>query len=76
MGIKKYFLTSLLISFFSFPIIEGFNLHSAFALSGKVNPVGTNLIVEIAKKQNPAVVFVTSKTKFQPAKGNTPPNRN
>ena len=76
MGIKKYFLTSLLISFFSFPIIEGFNLHSAFALSGKVNPVGTNLIVEIAKKQNPAVVFVTSKTRFQPAKGNTPPNRN
>jgi len=76
MGIKKYFLTSLLISFFSFPIIEGFNLHSAFALSGKVNPVGTNLIVEIAKKQNPAVVFVTSKTKFQPAKGNTPPSRN
>jgi len=76
MGIKKYFLTSLLISFFSFTIIEGFNLHSAFALSGKVNPVGTNLIVEIAKKQNPAVVFVTSKTKFQPAKGNTPPNRN
>jgi len=76
MGIKKYFLTSLLISFFSFPIIEGFNLYSASALSGKVNPVGTNLIVEIAKKQNPAVVFVTSKTKFQPAKGNTPPNRN
>ena len=76
MGIKKYFLTSLLISFFSFTIIEGFNLHSAFALSGKVNPVGTNLIVEIAKKQNPAVVFVTSKTRFQPAKGNTPPNRN
>ncbi|MEC8957306.1 MAG: Do family serine endopeptidase, partial [Nitrospinota bacterium] len=60
----------------SFPIIEGFNLHSASALSGKVNPVGTNLIVEIAKKQNPAVVFVTSKTRFQPAKGNTPPNRN
>ena len=45
---------------------------SAFGLSTKVNPVGTNLIVEIAKKQNPAVVFVTSKTKFQPAKGNTP----
>ncbi len=43
---------------------------SAFGLSTKVNPVGTNLIVEIAKKQNPAVVFVTSKTKFQPAKGN------
>lgn len=73
---KKYFLTSFLILFLNFPIINGFDLNSAYALSGKVNPVGTNLIVEIAKKQNPAVVFVTSKTKFQPAKGNTPPNRN
>ncbi len=47
-----------------------FSADSAFALSTKANPVGTNLIVEIAKKQNPAVVFITSKTKFQPAKGN------
>ncbi len=45
---------------------------SAFGLSTKANPVGTNLIVEIAKKKNPAVVFVTSKTKIQPAKGNGP----
>ena len=74
MGMKKINLTSLLILFLSFPIIDGFN--SASALSGKVNPVGTNLIVEIAKNQNPAVVFVTSKTKFQPAKGKTSPNRN
>ena len=73
---KKYFLTSFLILFLNFPIINGFDFNSVYALSGKVNPVGTNLIVEIAKKQNPAVVFVTSKTKFQPAKGNTPPNRN
>ena len=29
---------------------------SAFALSTKANPVGTNLIVDIAKRQNPAVV--------------------
>ena len=47
-----------------------FSADSAFALSTKANPVGTNLIVEIAKKQNPAVVFITSKRKFQPAKGN------
>ena len=47
-----------------------FSADSAFALSTKANPVGTNLIVEIAKKQNPAVVFITSKTKFQPVKGN------
>ena len=33
------------------------------------------MIVDIAKKQNPAVVFVTSKAKFQPAKGNLPKQR-
>lgn len=49
-----------------------FTADSAFGLSTKANPVGTNLIVEIAKEKNPAVVFVTSKVKFQPAKGNTP----
>lgn len=49
-----------------------FTAESAFALSTKANPVGTNLIVDIAKKKNPAVVFVTSKTKIQPAKGNGP----
>ena len=45
---------------------------SAFALSTKAVPVGTNLIVEIAKKQNPSVVFVTSKTRIQPARGQVP----
>ncbi|MEK9629799.1 MAG: trypsin-like peptidase domain-containing protein, partial [Nitrospinota bacterium] len=67
---NKYFFAALFVLFFSFPVISGINFKPAFALSGKVNPVGTNLIVEIAKKQNPAVVFVESKTKFQPAKGN------
>ena len=69
--IKKIFSLIFLILFLSFPVLSGINLNSAFAISGKVNPVGTNLIVEIAKKQNPAVVFVESKTKFQPAKGNS-----
>ena len=67
---KQIFFASLLISFLSFPVLNGIGINSALALSSKVNPVGTNLIVEIAKKQNPAVVFVTSKTKFQPAKNN------
>ena len=67
---KKYLLATLLILFLIFPFLSGTSFNSAFALSGKVNPVGTNLIVEIAKKQNPAVVFVESKTKFLPAKGN------
>ena len=72
---SKYFFASLLVLFLSFPIFNGNNLNSAFAMSSKVNPVGTNLIVDIAKKQNPAVVFVTSKAKFQPAKGNLPKQR-
>jgi len=72
---SKYFFASFLILFLSFPIFNGNNLNSAFALSSKVNPVGTNLIVEIAKNKNPAVVFVTSKTKFQPARGNLPRQR-
>ena len=72
---NKYFFASLLVLFLSFPIFNGNNFNSAFAMSSKVNPVGTNLIVDIAKKQNPAVVFVTSKAKFQPAKGNLPKQR-
>ncbi len=46
--------------------------NSAFGLSTIASPIGTNLIVDIAKKMNPAVVFVTSKTKFKPVKGNVP----
>ena len=72
---NKYFFASLLVLFLSFPIFNGNNFNSAFAMSSKVNPVGTNLIVDIAKKQNPAVVFVTSKAKFQHAKGNLPKQR-
>ena len=54
-------------------VIPGlFTANSAFGLSTKANPVGTNLIVGIAKEKNPSVVFVTSKTKIQPAKGNAP----
>ena len=49
-----------------------FSAETASGLSTKVNPVGTNLIVDIAKNKNPGVVFVTSKTKIQPAKNNSP----
>jgi serine protease Do len=65
-----------LFTLFLFPLSYGigttglFIANSAFGLSTKANPVGTNLIVDIAKKKNPSVVFVTSKTKIQPAKGN------
>ena len=75
----KLFKTSIAFSLFIlmlFPLSYGigtpgfFSANSAFGLSTKANPIGTNLIVNIAKKQNPSVVFVTSKTKIQPAKGN------
>ena len=49
---SKYFFASLLVLFLGFPSFLGNNLNSAFAMSSKVNPVGTNLIVDIAKKQN------------------------
>jgi hypothetical protein len=36
-----------------------FSAETASGLSTKVNPVGTNLIVDIAKNKNPGVVFFT-----------------
>lgn len=67
---------SALFILFLFPLSYGtsviFSANSAFGLSTKANPMGTNLIVEIAKKQNPSVVFVTSKTKIKQVKGNKP----
>lgn len=51
----------------SFPVamgIDGKNfpwLDRAYASSKKVNPVGSNILVEIAKENNPAVVNVSSK---------------
>lgn len=72
----KFPITIALFILMVFPLSYGtgrvFNIDSAFGLSTKTNPVGTNLIVEIAKTKNPAVVFVTSKTKIQPARGNGP----
>ena len=75
---RKFKIAFVLFSLLLLPLSYGvetpgfLTADSAFALSTKANPVGTNLIVDIAKRQNPAVVFVTSKTKFQPAKGNGP----
>ena len=74
----KYSIAVALFTLMILPLSFGmrtsgfFNVDSAFGLSAKANPVGTNLIVEIAKNKNPGVVFVTSKTKIQPAKGNAP----
>jgi serine protease Do len=72
----KYSIAFALLTLMILPLSFGmrtpglFTVDSAFGLSTKANPVGTNLIVEIAKNKNPGVVFVRSKTKIQPAKGN------
>ena len=74
----KYSIAVALFTLMILPLSFGmrtsgiFTVDSAFGLSAKANPVGTNMIVEIAKNKNPGVVFVTSKTKIQPAKGNVP----
>ncbi len=54
---------------FCFPISQGNPnsgvtfLEEAHALSSKSMPLGSNIFVEIAKKQNPAVVNISTKTK-------------
>jgi serine protease Do len=51
-------------------------LPDSLALSSKSQPLTSNIFVEIAKKQNPAVVNVSIKSKAQPAQRNfqAPPN--
>lgn len=43
---------------------------SLFALSSNTQPLSSNIFVEIAKKQDPAVVNVSTKAKAEPAKRN------
>jgi serine protease Do len=68
---NKIFLTLFLMAYLALPMIPGhpfssvWNQDEALALSSDTNPVGTNLIVQVAKKQNPAVVWVESVQKVQ-----------
>jgi len=69
--INKVFLTFYLMILLAVPMIPGLPFSSvwekdeALAMSSDTNPVGTNLIVQVAKKQNPAVVWVESVQKVQ-----------
>ncbi len=69
--LNKIFIALFLMVLLALPLIPGqqpsqiFTANEALALSSDTNPVGTNLIVEVAKKQNPAVVWVESVKKFQ-----------
>jgi serine protease Do len=42
---------------------DGLLIQKAFAVSTESQPLGSNIFVEIAKKQNPAVVNISTKTK-------------
>ena len=69
--INKILFTAFMIALLALPAIPGLPFSSvwdkneALALSSDTNPVGTNLIVQVAKKQNPAVVWVESVQKVQ-----------
>ena len=69
--LNKIFIVLFLMVFLALPLVPGqqfseiFTADEALALSSDTNPVGTNLIVEVVKKQNPAVVWVESVKKVQ-----------
>ncbi len=64
--------TFLFCLFLILPFSPGFNgekfqmVNSAIALSGGNGPMGSNIFVEIAKKENPSVVNVSIKSKRKP----------
>jgi len=77
---SKIFIIIFLIAYLALPMIPGHPFSSvwdqdeALAMSSDTNPVGTNLIVQVAKKQNPAVVWVESVQKVQKMKRQMPDN--
>ena len=69
---KKNFAIPFAVALFallSFPLFQEIvsgvlpNLEKADAFTGESSPVGSNIVVEIARKQNPAVVYVNTKAK-------------
>jgi serine protease Do len=54
-----------LVFVFLFPVGVVFSPEPLFALSSHTQPLASNLFVEIAKKQNPAVVNVSTKAKAE-----------
>lgn len=77
---NKIFITVFLMAYLALPMIPGHPFSSvwdqdeALAMSSDTNPVGTNLIVQVAKKQNPAVVWVESVQKVQKMNRQMPGN--
>lgn len=77
---NKIFLTVSMVALLALPLLPGQPVSnilipdSAQAMSSDTNPVGTNLIVQVAKKQNPAVVWVESVQKVQKMNRQMPDN--
>ena len=77
---NKIFLTVFMVGLLALPLVPGQSVSnilkpdSALALSSDNNPVGTNKIVQVVKKQNSAVVWVESVQKVQKMKRQAPSN--
>jgi serine protease Do len=63
---------SLVVFLTSVWVLPVFGVNHAGALSSKSVPLGSNIFVEIAKRQNPAVVNISTKTKSQKPHLRTP----
>ena len=78
--INKILITLFLMVLLALPLVPGqqpspvLPTDEALALSSDTNPVGTNLIVQVAKQQNPAVVWVESVRKVNTMKRRIPGN--
>ncbi|MCH6579565.1 MAG: Do family serine endopeptidase [Nitrospinae bacterium] len=78
--INKILITLFLMILLALPLVPGQPVSllwvpdEALALSSDTNPVGTNRIVQVAKQQNPAVVWVESVKKVQKMNRRTPGN--
>ncbi|MBT6902194.1 MAG: DegQ family serine endoprotease [Nitrospina sp.] len=64
-----------LVFIFLFPFGLVVTSETLFALSSNTQPLASNIFVEIAKKQNPAVVNVSTKSKSEAAHNNFRPPR-
>ena len=75
---NKIFLSLFIAALLALPFVPGqpvsgiLEPDKALAMSSDTNPVGTNLIVQVAKQQNPAVVWVESVQKVKKMNRQTP----
>jgi serine protease Do len=78
--INKLIITLYLTILLALPMVPGLPFSNvwekdeALAMSSDTNPVGTNRIVQVAKQQNPAVVWVESVQKVKQMNGRVPGN--